>query len=133
MNKPFIGIANSWNEVVPGHIHLNRLVEEVKAGIIEAGGVPFIYGVPAVCDGIAMGHAGMRYSLPSRETISDCVEIMNNAHCFDGWVGVTNCDKIDARDANGRWSNGHPSAYADRRTHDGRQPKWERAGPAEHF
>jgi len=94
MDKPFIGIANSWNEVVPGHIHLNKLVEEVKRGILEAGGVPFVFGVPAVCDGIAMGHSGMRYSLPSRETIADCVEIMDNAHMFDGWVGITNCDKV---------------------------------------
>ena len=94
MPRAFIGIANSWNEVVPGHVHLNRLVEEVRKGIIEAGGVPFVFGVPAVCDGIAMGHSGMRYSLPSRETIADCVELMDNAHMFDGWVGVTNCDKV---------------------------------------
>ncbi len=94
MGKPFIGIANSWNDVVPGHVHLNKLVDEVRRGIIEAGGVPFVYGVPAVCDGIAMGHSGMRFSLPSRETIADCVELMNNAHMFDGWVGVTNCDKV---------------------------------------
>ena len=92
--KPFIGIANSWNEIVPGHIHLNRLTEAVKKGIIEAGGVPFVFGVPAVCDGIAMGHKGMRYSLVSRETISDCCEIMVQGHALDGWVGITNCDKI---------------------------------------
>jgi dihydroxy-acid dehydratase len=92
--KPFIGVANSWNEVIPGHIHLNKLVKEIKKGIIEAGGVPFTFGVPGVCDGIAMGHPGMRYALPSRETISDCVELMVQAHCFDGWIGVTNCDKI---------------------------------------
>lgn len=94
LSKPFVGIANSWNEVVPGHIHLNKLVEEIKKGIIEAGGVPFVFGVPAVCDGIAMGHKGMRYSLVSRETIADCCEIMVEAHAFDGWVGVTNCDKV---------------------------------------
>ncbi len=94
MQKPFIGIASSWNEIVPGHVHLNKLVDEVKRGILEAGGVPFVFGVPAVCDGIAMGHSGMRYSLPSRETIADCVEIMDNAHMFDGWVGITNCDKV---------------------------------------
>lgn len=93
-SKPFIGIANSWNEVIPGHIHLNRLLEEVKKGIIEAGGIPFTFGLPGVCDGIAMGHDGMRFALPSRETISDCVELMIEAHCFDGWVGITNCDKI---------------------------------------
>ncbi|MDW5563196.1 MAG: dihydroxy-acid dehydratase [Methanomassiliicoccus sp.] len=94
MDKPFIGIANSWNEIVPGHVHLNKLVDEVKRGIVEAGGVPFVFGVPAVCDGITMGHSGMRFSLPSRETIADCVEIMDNAHMFDGWVGITNCDKV---------------------------------------
>ena len=94
MDKPFIGIANSFNDIVPGHIHLDRLVEEVRKGIEEAGGVPFSFGVPAVCDGIAMGHMGMRFSLPSREVIAACVEVMNNAHAFDGWVGVTNCDKV---------------------------------------
>lgn len=89
-----IGIANSWNDVVPGHIHLNELAEEVRKGIIEAGGVPLTFGVPGVCDGVAMGHAGMRYSLVSRDVIADCVEIMVQAHCMDAWVGVTNCDKI---------------------------------------
>ena len=92
--KPFVGIANSWNEIVPGHIHLNRLVDEIKKGVIEAGGVPFVFGVPAVCDGIAMGHKGMRYSLVSRETIADCCEIMVEGHALDGWVGITNCDKV---------------------------------------
>lgn len=93
-DKPFIGIANSWNEIVPGHIHLNEIVQAVKEGIIEAGGKPFIFGVPAVCDGIAMGHEGMRYSLISREVISDCCEVMVLGHAFDGWIGVTNCDKV---------------------------------------
>ena len=94
LSKPFIGIANSWNDIIPGHIHLNKLVEEVKKGIEEEGGVPFTFGVPGICDGIAMGHPGMRYSLASREVVSDCVELMVQAHCLDGWVGVTNCDKI---------------------------------------
>lgn len=93
-DKPFIAIANSWNEVVPGHIHLNEIVEAVKEGIIEAGGKPFVFGVPAVCDGIAMGHNGMRYSLISREVISDCCEVMVEGHAMDGWVGVSNCDKV---------------------------------------
>ena len=93
-DKPFIGIANSWNEVVPGHIHLNEIMEAVKEGIIEAGGRPFVFGVPAVCDGIAMGHKGMRYSLISREVISDCCEVMVEGHAFDGWVGISNCDKV---------------------------------------
>ena len=92
--KPFIGIANSWNNVVPGHIHLNRIVEAVKEGIEEAGGYAFVFGTPAVCDGIAMGHKGMRYSLISREVISDCCEVMVEGHAFDGWVGVSNCDKV---------------------------------------
>ena len=92
--KPFIGIANSWNDIVPGHIHLNEIVDAVKEGIIEAGGIPFAFGVPAVCDGIAMGHNGMRYSLISRETISDCCEVMVEGHALDGWVGVSNCDKV---------------------------------------
>ncbi len=93
-DKPFIGIANSWNEVVPGHIHLNELMEAVKDGIVEAGGRPFVFGVPAVCDGIAMGHKGMRYSLISRDVISDCCEVMVEGHAFDGWVGISNCDKV---------------------------------------
>ncbi len=93
-NKPFIGIANSWNDIVPGHVHLNKLADAVREGIEEAGGVAFTFGVPGVCDGIAMGHQGMRYSLVSRETIADCCEIMVQSHSLDGWVGVTNCDKI---------------------------------------
>ena len=73
-DKPFIAIANSWNEVVPGHIHLNEIVEAVKEGIIEAGGKPFVFGVPAVCDGIARGHKGMGESLGSSEGISDAAQ-----------------------------------------------------------
>jgi dihydroxy-acid dehydratase len=92
-NKPFIGIANSYNDLIPGHIHLNDLTQEVKRGIRDAGGVPFEWGVPGVCDGIAM-YVEMRLSLPSREHIADNVEIMMLSHSLDGWVGVTNCDKI---------------------------------------
>ncbi|OGJ53660.1 hypothetical protein A2336_03160, partial [Candidatus Peregrinibacteria bacterium RIFOXYB2_FULL_41_88] len=91
--KPFIGVANSFNDIVPGHIHLRALTEEVKKGIRDAGGVPFEWGVPAVCDGIAM-YAEMRLSLPSRDHIADNIEIMMLSHSLDGWVGVTNCDKI---------------------------------------
>ncbi len=94
LSKPFIGVANSWNEVIPGHMHLNKLATEVKRGIKDAGGQPFTFGVPGICDGVAMGTEGMRYSLASRETISDCVELMVQAHAMDGWVGITNCDKI---------------------------------------
>jgi len=94
MDKPFIAVVNSFTTVVPGHIHLNRIAEEVKAGVRSAGGVPFEFNTIAVCDGIAMGHEGMRYSLPSREVIADSIEIMVQAHRFDGMVLVTNCDKI---------------------------------------
>jgi dihydroxy-acid dehydratase len=94
MDKPFIAVVNSFTTVVPGHIHINRIAEEVKAGVRSAGGVPFEFNTIAVCDGIAMGHEGMRYSLPSREVIADSIEIMVQAHRFDGMVLVTNCDKI---------------------------------------
>ncbi|MDZ7697698.1 MAG: dihydroxy-acid dehydratase [Deltaproteobacteria bacterium] len=91
--KPFIGIANSFNTIIPGHIHLDRLTQEVARGIRDAGGVPLQWGVPGVCDGVAM-HVEMRLSLPSREHIADNIEIMVLSHSLDGWVGVTNCDKI---------------------------------------
>jgi len=94
MNKPFIGIANSFCEVVPGHVHLNEVAGVVKQAIRQAGGVPFEFNTIAVCDGIAMGHTGMKYSLASREIIADSVETMVRAHCFDGLVCIPNCDKI---------------------------------------
>jgi dihydroxy-acid dehydratase len=92
--KPFIGIANSYTNIVPGHIHLRSIADAVKAGILSAGGTPFEFNTIAICDGIAMGHEGMRYSLPSRELIADSVEVMMQAHRLDGLVLVTNCDKI---------------------------------------
>ena len=94
MEKPFIGIVNSFTEVVPGHIHLNDISRSVKSGVREAGGVPFEFNTIAVCDGIAMNHKGMKYSLPSRELIADSVEIMAQAHAFDALVFITNCDKV---------------------------------------
>ena len=93
LGKPFIGIANSYNNIIPGHVHLNELTREVKRGVRDAGGVPLEWGVPGVCDGIAM-FVEMRLSLPSREHIADNVEIMALSHSLDGWVGVTACDKI---------------------------------------
>jgi len=92
--KPFIGVANSYTNIVPGHIHLQAIAKAVKAGIYAAGGTPFEFNTIAVCAGIAMGHQGMRYSLPSRELIADSVEVMTQAHRLDGLVLVTNCDKI---------------------------------------
>jgi dihydroxy-acid dehydratase len=94
MDRPFIGVVNSFTEIVPGHIHLRDIAEAVKAGIRENGGVPFEYNTVAICDGIAMNHAGMKYSLPSRELIADTVEVMAEAHTFDALVFIPNCDKI---------------------------------------
>lgn len=93
-DKPFIAIANSFTDIVPGHVHLNKLAEFIKAGVRGAGGVPFEFNTIAVCDGLAMGHKGMHYSLPSRELIADSVEVMVEAHRFDGVVLLSNCDKI---------------------------------------
>ncbi|MFM1945289.1 MAG: hypothetical protein RI897_4271 [Verrucomicrobiota bacterium] len=93
-NKPFIAIANSYTDCIPGHAHLNEVGMLVKRLVREAGGVPFIFNTIGVDDGIAMGHGGMKYSLPSRELIADCVETMVKAHCFDGMVCIPNCDKI---------------------------------------
>ena len=92
--RPMVGIANSANEIVPGHIHLDRIAEAVKAGIRLAGGTPIEFNTIGVCDGIAMNHEGMKYSLCSRELIADSVEIMAKAHPFDGIVAIPNCDKV---------------------------------------
>jgi len=94
MKKPFIGIANSFTDIVPGHIHLNQIAEAVKLGISQAGGVPFEFSTMAICDGIAMNHEGMRYSLASREIVADTVESMAQAHQFDALVLIPTCDKI---------------------------------------
>ncbi len=94
IGKPFIAVVNSYTDVVPGHIHLRQLSERVKDAIRKQGGVPFEFNTIAICDGIAMGHIGMRYSLPSRELIADAVESMAMAHGFDGMVCISNCDKI---------------------------------------
>ena len=92
--QPIIGVANPANEIIPGHIHLNEIAKAVKAGIRYAGGTPVMFGTIGVCDGIAMHHTGMKYSLASRELIADSIEVMAMAHPFDGLVLVTNCDKI---------------------------------------
>ena len=92
--KPFVGVINSFSEIVPGHIHLQTIAKAVKEGIRSRGGVPFEVNTIAVCDGIAMNHPGMKYSLPSRELIADSVEILAQAHAFDGLVFIPNCDKV---------------------------------------
>jgi len=92
--KPFIAICNSYTDIIPGHVHLDRVGQFVKQCVREAGGVPFVFNTIGVDDGIAMGHSGMKFSLPSRELIADCVETMIQAHCFDGMICIPNCDKI---------------------------------------
>lgn len=94
IEKPIIGIVNSFNEIVPGHIHLQTISRAVKDGVLAAGGTPLEFNTIGVCDGIAMGHEGMKYSLCTREIIADSIECMVRAHCFDGLVFIPNCDKI---------------------------------------
>lgn len=94
IGKPFIGIVNSFNEIVPGHIGLNQIARAVKDGVLSAGAVPMEFNTIGICDGLTMGHGGMRYSLASREVIADSIECMVMAHCFDGLVFIPSCDKI---------------------------------------
>jgi len=94
MNRPLIGVVSSYSEVIPGHMNLDKIAQAVKDGIRMAGGVPAEFGTIAVCDGIAMGHMGMNYSLPSRQLIADSIEIVAQAHAFDGLVFIPNCDKV---------------------------------------
>ena len=94
LKKPFVAVVNSWNEIVPGHIHLKELGEAVKRGVRASGGVPFEFQTIGMCDGIAMGHKGMKYSLPSRELIADSIEVMVEGHAFDACVFISSCDKI---------------------------------------
>ncbi len=94
LGKPFIGIASSFTDLIPGHIHMRSLERAIEKGIHAGGGISFIFGVPGICDGIAMGHEGMNYSLASRDLIADIIECVVSAHCLDGLVMLTNCDKI---------------------------------------
>ncbi len=94
INKPFIGIASSFTDLIPGHINMRTLERYIERGVESGGGTPFIFGVPGICDGIAMGHQGMRQSLPSRELIADIIESVASAHALDGLLLLTNCDKI---------------------------------------
>ena len=94
LRRPFVAVVSAQNDIIPGHKHLREIIQAVKDGIRMAGGVPFECHCPAICDGIAMNHPGMRYSLPSRELIADCAEAMVRAHAFDAVVFVPNCDKV---------------------------------------
>ena len=94
INKPLIGVVTSQNDIIPGHINLDKIVEGVKKGILMSGGTPLVFPTIGVCDGIAMGHEGMKYSLATRELIADSIECMAKAHAFDALVFIPNCDKI---------------------------------------
>ncbi len=94
LKKPFIGIVSSFTDLIPGHVHMRRLELALEKGIYSGGGISFIFGVPGICDGISMGHKGMHYSLPLRELIADSIESVTTAHCLDGLVLLTNCDKV---------------------------------------
>jgi len=94
MERPFIGVCSSFTDLIPGHIGMRSLERAIEHGVCAGGGVPFLFSVPGICDGIAMGHGGMRYSLPSRQAIADVVECVVQAHALDGLVFLTNCDKI---------------------------------------
>ena len=94
LSKPLIAIVNSWNEIVPGHIHLQTLSESVKKGVRDGGGVPLEFNTIAICDGLCQGHIGMSYPLPSRDLIADSIELMVEAHRFDAMVLIASCDKI---------------------------------------
>ena len=93
LQRPMIGVVNSFNEIVPGHMHLREIADAVKMGVAEAGGMPVEFPAIAICDGIAMGHDGMKYPLASRELIADSIEAVANGHAFDGLVMIPNCDK----------------------------------------
>lgn len=122
MDKPFIAVCNSYIEIVPGHVHLRELADIAKEEIRKAGGVPFEFNTIGVDDGIAMGHIGMRYSLPSRELIADAAETVINAHWFDGVLFMPNCDKI---------TPGMLMAAA-RTNEGGARPAWEGDYPLQH-
>ena len=124
-----IGIANSANEIIPGHMHLDKIVEAVKAGIRMAGGTPIEFSTIGVCDGIAMNHEGMKYSLSSREIIADSIEIMAMAHPFDGLVLVPNCDKVVPGMLMAALRLNIPCHRGQRRAHAGRKIRRKGSGP----
>ncbi|NOZ83007.1 MAG: dihydroxy-acid dehydratase, partial [Euryarchaeota archaeon] len=94
LERPIVGVVNSWSELIPGHVHLRSIADAVKAGVRLAGGTPLEFNTIGICDGIAMGHEGMRYSLPSREVIAHSIELVVQAHRFDALVFIPGCDKI---------------------------------------
>ena len=128
LNKPLVGIVSSYNEIVPGHMNLDKIVEAVKMGVAMAGGVPVVFPAIAVCDGIAMGHVGMKYSLVTRDLIADSTECMAMAHQFDALVMVPNCDKNVPGLLMGGGQGECPHGLCERRPHAGRPRARERSG-----
>ena len=122
-DKPFIAICNSHVDIIPGHVHLQAVGNYVKECVRAAGGVPFLFNTIGVDDGIAMGHKGMKYSLPSRELIADCVETMIEAHRFDGMICIPNCDKIVPGHVHGRDAGQRPDGLRLGRPDGGRQDR----------
>ena len=120
IDQPIIGVANSYNEFIPGHIHLDKITQAAKAGVRLAGGTPLEFGVIGVCDGLAMHHAGMKYSLPSRELIADSIEIMATAHPVDGLDPGGQLRQDHPRHAHGGPAPQHPRHPDFRRAHAGR-------------
>ena len=121
IGKPIIAVANSFTEFVPGHVHLREVGQVVAAAVKAAGAIPREFNTIAVDDGIAMGHGGMLYSLPSRELIADSVEYMVNAHCADAMICISNCDKITPGMLHRRHAAEHPHGVRVRRADGGRQ------------
>ena len=126
LQKPLIGIVSAQSEMIPGHTHLNKLAEAVKAGIYAAGGTPVVVPAIGVCDGIVMGHKGMHYSLASRELIADSVETLAVAHRFDGMVLIPNCDKIVPGMVNGGNLNKYSIHCLLWRTYAGGKSEWQK-------
>ncbi len=118
-DKPFIAIANSYTDIIPGHVHLREFGEVVRQAVWDAGGVPFMFHTIGVDDGIAMGHVGMKYSLASRELIADAVETMISAHWFDGMICIPNCDKIVPGMLNAAMRVQRTDDLRQRRAHEG--------------
>lgn len=124
IKKPLIGIVSSQNDIVPGHMNLDKIVEAVKQGVAMAGGVPIVFPAIAVCDGIAMGHEGMKYSLVTRELIADSTEAMAKAHAFDALVMVPNCDQKCTRSIDGSGQNQYPNHFCQRWPYVSRARGW---------
>ena len=115
LDRPLVGIVSSYNEIVPGHVNLDKIVEAVKMGVAMAGGTPIVFPAIAVCDGIAMGHTGMKYSLATRDLIADSTECMAMAHQFDALVMVPNCDKKRTGTSDGSSQTEYPNCICKRR------------------